>query len=141
MISDKGIASLEVDQENKKATIKIREGIKWSDGEPLKVEDLIQPYLIIGHPDYTGVRYDADFQNIVGAIEYHDGKADTISGLKKIDETTLEISLIQVSPAIFSGGDGLWTYAEPSHIVKDLPVATLIESDPVRKIQSHLVRS
>ena len=133
LISDKGIASLEVDQENKKATIKIREGIKWSDGEPLKVEDLIQPYLIIGHPDYTGVRYDADFQNIVGAVEYHDGKADTISGLKKIDETTLEISLIQVSPAIFSGGDGLWTYAEPSHIVKDLPVATLIESDPVRK--------
>lgn len=133
LLTDDGIASLEVDQDNKKATIKIREGIKWSDGEPLKVEDVIQPYLIIGHPDYTGVRYDADFQNIVGAVEYHEGKADTISGLKKIDETTLEISFIEVSPAIFSGGDGLWTYAEPSHIVKDLPVSTLVESDPVRK--------
>lgn len=133
LLTDEGIASLEVDQENKKATIKIREGVKWSDGEPLKIEDLIQPYLIIGHPEYTGVRYDGDFQNIVGAVEYHEGKADTISGLKKVDETTLEISLIEVSPAIFSGGDGLWTYAEPSHILKDLPVDTLIESDPVRK--------
>ena len=127
-----GIASLEVDDTNNKATIKIQEGVKWSDGEPLKIEDLIQPYLIIGHPDYAGVRYDVDFQNIVGAVEYHDGKADTISGLKKVDETTLEISFNKVSPAIYSGGDGLWYYAEPSHIVKDIPVAELLENDAVR---------
>ncbi|MGB3259552.1 oligopeptide ABC transporter substrate-binding protein [Paenisporosarcina sp.] len=133
LLTDEGIASLEVDQENNKATVKIREGVKWSDGEPLKVEDLMQPYLIIGHKDYTGVRYDADFQNIVGAVEYHDGKADTISGLKKVDETTLEISFKKLSPAIFSGGDGLWSSAEPSHILKDIPVAGLLESDAVRK--------
>ncbi|MCZ8536574.1 oligopeptide ABC transporter substrate-binding protein [Paenisporosarcina quisquiliarum] len=133
LLTDEGIASLEVDQDNNKATVKIREGVKWSDGEPLKVEDLMQPYLIIGHKDYTGVRYDADFQNIVGAVEYHDGKADTISGLKKVDETTLEISFKKLSPAIFSGGDGLWSSAEPSHILKDIPVAGLLESDAVRK--------
>ena len=96
-----GLHSLEVDEANNKATMKIQEGVKWSDGEPLKIEDLIQPYLIIGHPDYAGVRYDSDFQNIVGAVEYHDGKADTISGLKKVDETTLEISFNKVSPAIY----------------------------------------
>ena len=133
LISDGGIATLEVDDTNNKAIIKIQEGVKWSDGEPLKVEDLIQPYLIIGHPDYAGVRYDSDFQNIVGAVEYHDGKADTISGLKKVDETTLEISFNKVSPAIYSGGDGLWGYAEPSHILKDIPVAELLENDAVRK--------
>ncbi|SFQ23951.1 peptide/nickel transport system substrate-binding protein [Psychrobacillus psychrotolerans] len=133
LISDGGIATLDVDEASNKATIKIQEGVKWSDGEPLKIEDLIQPYLIIGHPDYAGVRYDSDFQNIVGAVEYHDGKADTISGLKKVDETTLEISFNKVSPAIYSGGDGLWFYAEPSHIVKDIPVAELLESDAVRK--------
>ncbi|MDI2589671.1 oligopeptide ABC transporter substrate-binding protein [Psychrobacillus sp. NEAU-3TGS] len=133
LLTDEGIASIEVDQDNNKVLVKIREGVKWSDGEPLKIEDLIQPYLIIGHKDYTGVRYDVDFQNIVGAVEYHDGKADTISGLKKLDETTLEISFNKLSPAIFSGGDGIWTYAEPSHIVKDIPVAELVESDAVRK--------
>ena len=133
LITDTGIGSLTVDGDNNKATIKIKEGVKWSDGEPLKIEDLIQPYLIIGHPDYAGVRYDSDFQNIVGAVEYHDGKADTISGLKKVDETTLEITFNKVSPAIYSGGDGLWGYAEPSHIVKDIPVAELLESDAVRK--------
>ncbi|MFX3673276.1 MAG: oligopeptide ABC transporter substrate-binding protein [Paenisporosarcina sp.] len=133
LLTNEGIVSMDVDQTNNKVTLKIREGVKWSDGEPLKIEDLIQPYLIIGHPDYTGVRYDVDFQNIVGAVEYHDGKAETISGLKKVDETTLEISFNKLSPAIFSGGDGLWFYAEPSHILKDIPVADLLESDAVRK--------
>lgn len=133
LITNEGIASLEVDEKNNKAIIKIREGVKWSDGEPLKIEDVILPYEIIGHPDYTGVRYDTTFQNIIGAKEYHDGKADTISGIKKINETTLEIQFKVLSPAIFSGGDGLWTYAAPSHILKNIPVNKLIKSDAVRK--------
>ncbi|QFF98240.1 oligopeptide ABC transporter substrate-binding protein [Psychrobacillus glaciei] len=133
LLDDSGIASMTVDQANNKVTIKIRDGVKWSDGEPLKIEDVIYPYLIIGSKGYTGVRYDSNFQNIVGAEEYHDGKADSISGLVKVDETTLEMSLKQISPAIFSGGDGIWSSAAPSHILKDIKMADLVESDAVRK--------
>ena len=89
---------------------------------PLTADDLIYPYEIIGHPDYTGIRYDGDFQNIVGAVEYNAGKADTISGIKKIDDKTIEISFNKVSPAIYSIGDGLWGYAAPKHQLKDIPV-------------------
>ncbi|WP_332650342.1 oligopeptide ABC transporter substrate-binding protein [Lysinibacillus sp. 54212] len=133
LFTNEGIASMEVNQESKVVTVKIREGIKWSDGEPLKIEDLILPYNIIGHKDYEGVRYDSDFQNIVGAVEYHDGKAETISGLKKVDETTLEIQLKDISPGIFSGGDGLLYYAEPSHILGSVAVKDLLEHDAIRK--------
>ena len=133
LITDEGIASLEVDEPNNKAIVKIREGVKWSDGEPLKVEDLILPYEIIADKDYEGVRYDGDLQNIVGIEEYHAGTADTISGLVKVDETTLEISFKKLSPAIYSGGDGLWTYAAPTHQIGDIPVADLLSSDEVRK--------
>ena len=133
MLSDEGIASLEVDQDNNKVLVKIKEGVKWSDGQPLTIEDVMLPYLIIGHPDYTGVRYDTQFKNIIGAEEYNAGTADTISGLKKLDETTLEISFKQLSPSIFYGGDGLWTYAAPAHQIGDIPVAELVENDAVRK--------
>ena len=133
MLTNDGLASLEVDQENNKATVKIREGVKWSDGEPLTIEDVILPYHIIGHKDYTGVRYDSQFQNIIGAEEYHAGTTETISGLKKIDDLTLEISFKQLSPSIFYGGDGLWTYAAPVHQIADIPVGELVESDAVRK--------
>lgn len=132
LATDEGIASMSVDEEAKVVTIKIREGVKWSDGEPLKIEDLMLPYEIIGHPDYTGVRYDADFKNIVGAEEYNAGTADTISGITKVDETTMTIALKEVSPAIASIGAGIWGYAEPSHIIKDIPVAELVEHDAVR---------
>ncbi|MDM5246856.1 oligopeptide ABC transporter substrate-binding protein [Lysinibacillus sp. G4S2] len=133
-VTDKGIAKLEVDKDNKKAKITIQGDVKWSDGKPLTADDLIYPYEIIGHPDYDGVRYDDDFQNIVGAQEYHDGKAKTISGIKKIDEKSIEITFKKVSPAIYSVGDGLWGYAAPKHQLESIPVKdALIASDAVRK--------
>ncbi|WP_431029231.1 oligopeptide ABC transporter substrate-binding protein [Lysinibacillus sp. LZ02] len=136
LITDKGIASYEItsqEEGNNVVTIKIREGVKWSDGEPLKIEDLILPYYIIGHKDYTGVRYDGDFQNIVGAEEYHAGTAETISGVVKVDETTLELHLKDITPGLASVGDGLLYYAEPSHILGDVPVANLVGNDAIRK--------
>ncbi|MEL3960297.1 oligopeptide ABC transporter substrate-binding protein [Lysinibacillus endophyticus] len=133
MITNEGIASLYVDQKNNKVTVTIREGVKWSDGQPLKIEDVILPYHIIGHKDYPGVRYNSEFQNIIGAKEYHEGKAKTISGIRKVDDFTIEISFKQLSPSIFYGGDGLWTYAAPSHQIGNIPVDQLLQSDAVRK--------
>lgn len=133
LITNKGIATMDVNQKKNKVTIKIRDGVKWSDGQPLKIEDLILPYEIIGHKDYTGVRYDTSFKNIVGAEEYHEGRAEHISGIKKIDDHTMEIQFYQLSPAIFSGGDGLWSYAVPSHQIANIPVKELVSSDAVRK--------
>ncbi|GEK33412.1 oligopeptide ABC transporter substrate-binding protein [Kurthia sibirica] len=133
LIGDDGIGKLAVDEDKKVATVTIPKDIKWSDGEPLTAEDLIYPYLIIGDKDYTGVRYDTNFQNIIGAKEYHDGKADSISGIKKVDDQTIEISFKKISPAIYSGGDGLWGYAAPAHQLKDIKVKDLEKSDAVRK--------
>ncbi|BAK17486.1 ABC-type dipeptide transport system, periplasmic component [Solibacillus silvestris StLB046] len=134
LVTDEGIAKLDVDADNNKVTITIQpDEVKWSDGTPLTVEDIIYPYEVIGHPDYTGIRYDDDFKNIIGAAEYKAGKADTISGIKKIDDKTVEISMTKVSPAIYSLGDGLWGYAAPKHVLKDIPVKDLISSDAVRK--------
>lgn len=133
LITDEGIAKLDVDGDNNKATITIQHDVKWSDGTPLTADDIIYSYEIIGHPDYTGIRYDGDFQNIIGAKEYKAGSADTISGIKKIDDKTVEISFTKVSPAIYSGGDGLWSYAAPKHQLKDIPVKDLISSEAVRK--------
>ena len=136
LFTDEGIASYEVtSQEEGKnvVTIKIRDGVKWSDGEPLKIEDLMLPYEIIGDAEYTGVRYDDDLRNIIGMDEYHAGTTETISGLVKVDESTLELHLKDISPGLASGGDGIMYYAEPSHILSDIPVAELVENDAIRK--------
>jgi len=133
LLTDEGVAKLEVDTDNKKVTITIQGDVKWSDGTPLTAEDLIYPYEIIAHPDYEGVRYDDDFRNIIGAEEYHAGKADTISGIKKINDKSIEIAFKKVSPAIYSGGDGLWGTAAPKHQLESIAIKDLISSDAVRK--------
>lgn len=133
LIDDDGIAKLDVDEKMKTATITIPKDIKWSDDEPFTADDVIYPYYIIADKDYTGVRYDTDFQNIVGAKEYHDGKAKDISGIKKVDDYTVKISFNKISPAIYSGGDGLWGSATPKHQLEKIKVADLEKADAVRK--------
>ena len=131
-VTDTGIATLNVDPENKKATIKIKDGMKWSDGQPIVADDVIYPYEVIGNKDYTGVRYSDESAKIVGMEEYKAGKASTISGIKKVDDKTVEISFKEIGQGIFTGGNGLLTYAMPKHYLKDVPIKDLEKSEKVR---------
>lgn len=131
-ITDTGAATLKVDAQNKKATIKIKDGIKWSDGQPLTADDVIYAYEVVGNKDYPGVRYTEESQKIVGMKEYHSGSAKSISGIKKIDNKTVEISFSQLGQSIYAVGNGLIGNALPKHYLKDVPIKDLISSDKIR---------
>ena len=131
-IIDTGAATLNVDAKNKKATIKIKDGIKWSDGVPLTADDIIYAYEVLGSKDYTGIRYTKEYQKVIGMNDYHSGKSKTISGVKKIDDKTVEISFSEMGQSIFSGGNGLMTNALPKHYLKDVPIKNLVSSDKIR---------
>lgn len=131
-IIDTGVATLNVDAKNKKATIKIKDGIKWSDGVPLTADDIIYAYEVLGSKDYTGIRYTKEYQKVIGMNDYHSGKSKTISGVKKIDDKTVEISFSEMGQSIFSGGNGLMTNALPKHYLKDVPIKNLVSSDKIR---------
>lgn len=133
VITDEGVAKLDLDVDAKKATITLQKDVKWSDGEPLTADDVIYPYEVIGNKEYTGIRYDDQFMNIVGMEEYHDGKADSISGIKKIDDLTTEISYKEVNPDMLQLDGGVYTRPAPKHIFKDIPIKDQEQSDAVRK--------
>ncbi|WP_373893485.1 oligopeptide ABC transporter substrate-binding protein [Virgibacillus sp. CBA3643] len=126
-----GPAEFEVSDDNKTFTFTIRDNVNWHDGEPLKAEDWAYAHEVIGHPDYDGVRYDSTFMNIEGMEDYHNGEADTISGIEVIDEKTLEITYIEANPSLLAGG--IWSYALPKHIFEDIPVADMSASPEVRE--------
>ena len=132
-VTDTGMATLTVDAANKKATIKIRDGIKWSDGQPLTADDVIYSYEVVGNKDYTGIRYNDDSTKIVGMKEYHEGKAPNISGLKKIDDKTVEVSFTELGQGVYTLGNGLRGTALPKHHLKDVPIKDLEKSDKTRK--------
>lgn len=132
-VTDTGMAKLDIDIDNKKVVVTFRDGLKWSDGHPMTVDDMIFSIELIAHPDYTGVRYDDEAMTILGSKEFHEGKADHISGLKKLSDTQLEISFSELGAGIKTLGNGLVGQLSPKHYLEDVPVAQLEQSDKVRK--------
>lgn len=126
-----GYCDIDFDRDTKTATYKIHKDLTWSDGVPVTADDLIFVYECIAHKDYPGVRYDSDYRNVVGIDDYHEGKAKTISGLKKIDDKTLEVSFKEFYPGILWGA-GLTYNPEPKHYLEDIPLEDMEAHDKVR---------
>ena len=132
-LTNTGLASIQFDVENKTATVTLNsKDYKWSDGQPVTIDDYIFAYQAIGNKDYTGVRYDDDYKNVVGMEEYHDGKADSVSGLEKVDDYTVKIHFKEMSPSMQLAGGSVCAYIMPKHIFKDIPEKEWEKSDYVR---------
>ncbi|MDQ0298372.1 peptide/nickel transport system substrate-binding protein [Salibacterium salarium] len=129
--NNNGAATYEVSDDNRTYTIEIRDDVNWHDGEPVKAEDLAYAYEVIGHPDYTGMRYGEDIANVEGMPEYHEGEADSISGIEIIDEKTIEVTFTEATPSIVTGG--LWNYPLAKHIFEDIPIEEMESSGAVRE--------
>ncbi|WP_208558739.1 oligopeptide ABC transporter substrate-binding protein [Marinilactibacillus kalidii] len=133
-IDDSGAATMELDQENNTVTITVKDGITWHDGEPLTADDVLYAHEIIADPDYAGVRYTSDLQNIVGIDEYKNGNADSISGMTLSDDNmTLTIQYQEVGVQMLQAGGGIWGYAAPRHYTGDIPVADLESAPEIRE--------
>ncbi|SJZ87483.1 peptide/nickel transport system substrate-binding protein [Pilibacter termitis] len=130
-LTNDGVASFKYDKESKTATVTLKDGIKWSDGKPLTSDDLIYTYKVVADKDYDGVRY-SDIINIEGVEDYHAGKAKEISGLKQVDDKTIEIKFLSNNPGVLQGADFL-TYAIPKHQLEKIPVAKMSSSPEIRE--------
>ncbi len=69
---------------------KVKKGIKWHDGNDFTINDWLFTLETIADPDYDGPRYNG-VEIIEGADAKHKGEANSISGIKKIDDYTAEI--------------------------------------------------
>ena len=68
--------------------------------------------------------------------DYHDGKADTISGITKESDKVVKIQYKEVHPGMMQAGGGIWASALPKHAFEGIEVKDMESSDQVRKIQS-----
>lgn len=136
-LDDSGLAKVEFDVEGKKATITLTgKDYKWSDGQPFTIDDYIFTLEQMANKDYTGIRYDEDFTNIVGMDEFHEGQADSISGIVKKDDYTVEMSFKEMSPSLMYAGGAIPHYIMPKHIFKDIPVKDWESSEYARSAKA-----
>jgi len=130
MYDQSGAATYKLSNDNKTITIKIKDNVNWSNGDPVTAEDLEYTYLVVGNKNYTSVRYDSLMQQVVGMADYHAGKTDKISGIKIIDPKTISITFIQANPSLLTG---LNTNPMPKKYLANVPIAKLVSSDQIRK--------
>ena len=128
-----GLASLEFDVPGKTVKVTLNsKDYKWSDGQPVIIDDYIFTYEGIGDKDYTGIRYDANYKNIEGMEEFHNGQASSISGLEKIDDYSVKIHYKEMTPSMKLAGGPISPYIMPKHIFSTIPVKDWEQSDYVR---------
>ena len=102
-------SSFDVSQDGKTYTFHLRQGAKWSDGQPVTAKDFVYSYKRVLNPD-TAAEYASFFTDagIAGAADYNSGKgtADDV-GVRAVDDNTLEIKLEDAS-GYFPNLAALW---------------------------------
>ncbi|OON95734.1 MAG: hypothetical protein ATN36_07355 [Epulopiscium sp. Nele67-Bin005] len=79
-------------------TFKLKEGLTFSDGESITADDIIFNYKVYADPTYDGALTVSSLP-IVGLQDYKYGDATEISGIKKIDDLTVEVTIDGVDPS------------------------------------------
>jgi oligopeptide transport system substrate-binding protein len=141
-----------ISQDGKTYTVKLKSGLKWSDGQPLLAKDFVAGIQRTCDPDNAG-NYKDTISNIVGCDEFYDAAkasaADKAAlhdkvGVKSTDDLTLVYTLESPQPT-FTLILSLWmTFPLPSHIVKTSseawPDVTRLAYNGPYKIQSYTAK-
>jgi peptide/nickel transport system substrate-binding protein len=114
--------------DNKVFDFEIKQGVKWHNGDELSVEDWEFSLKVLADKDYEGPRFD-NVRNIVGAQDYHDGKAKEIAGIKVVDDYHIQITF---DKARVNNLDNLWTYPMNRKAFEGLAVKDMMGSKQVR---------
>jgi ABC-type oligopeptide transport system substrate-binding subunit len=88
-----GASDWKVSGEGKIYTFTIREGLKFGDGTPVTADDFAYSINRALAPETAAFGAAGHFGHIVGASDVLDGKTKQVSGVKALDQRTLQITL------------------------------------------------
>lgn len=135
--TNKGAATIKIDQKAKTATINIKKGVRWSDGKQVDAKDYEYAYEILANKASQSQRYSASLADLNGLQAYHEGKSKTISGLEMPDGANgrkVVLHFKTMKPGMDISGNGyIWETAAPYHYLKNVPFKDLLSSDKIRK--------
>ncbi len=86
----------EVSEDGLTYTFTLREGLTFDNGEPLTADDIEFTLTLLHDPAYAGGT-DISEAKVVGGGDYKEGDAEAVSGIRVIDERTIEIETEEVN--------------------------------------------
>ncbi|MDY8109218.1 peptide ABC transporter substrate-binding protein [Fulvimarina sp. 2208YS6-2-32] len=122
-------------------TFNLKEGIKWSDGEPVKASDFVFAFKRLMDPEqaaqYAYLQYP-----IKNAEAINTGKMDDLDalGVKAIDDRTVEITLERPTPYYLSALLHYTAYPLPEHVLKEkgdawVQIGNIVTNGPYRPVE------
>ena len=134
--SDETPIKITVNPEEKTVTYKINPKFRWSNGDPVTTKDIVRTYEIFANQDYivnsSSTRFSQKRKAIVGIEEYNEGKADKISGLEVIDDSTMKLHLKEITPSVYWGGNFAGEFINAKQF-EGVPMDKIIESPALRR--------
>lgn len=97
--------SWEISEDGLVYTFHLNKGVKFHNGEELKADDVLFTIEKMMDPKEATVNSSV-FENIKGAKDKLDGKADSVEGVKVIDDYTVELTLEEPSGPFLAGLSG-----------------------------------
>ena len=80
---------------SKTVTFKLKDGLKWSDGEPVTADDYLFASLLHTHPEYSKLTGSTTIghDSAKGYEAYKKGESDVFEGLEKVDDLTFKVTI------------------------------------------------
>jgi peptide/nickel transport system substrate-binding protein len=117
--------SYEFSEDERTITFHLRPGVKWHDGKPFTAGDVAFTYQATASGDYPNDT--PDFAtHLEGYEEYHNGSADSVRGIRVIDDNTISFTFSSVyagTLAYFADRPVL-----AKHIWENAPISTWNEA-------------
>ena len=79
-------------------TFYLRHDVRWHDGRPFTARDVETTFLFILDGYISLVSHLSQFVDLAGLADYRSGKTEKISGLKVIDDHTIQFNLLKPAP-------------------------------------------
>jgi peptide/nickel transport system substrate-binding protein len=76
---------------------KLRKNVKWHDGKPFTADDVVFSFNTYADPAVASI-YAPKLVDVKGYQEFRDGKATSLTGVTKVDASTVKVELVGVRP-------------------------------------------
>ena len=123
----RGATIPEISEDGRSITFTIRDGVNWHDGVPVTAHDMAFTFHVLANSEYLesgGQRFTVNERAIVGAVDYHEGNADYITGIEVLADNVIRITYDEVMPL-----RNIYFHRPlPKHIFENIPISEMAES-------------
>ncbi|WFU07812.1 peptide ABC transporter substrate-binding protein [Rhizobium sp. CB3090] len=134
-------ASWTISPDQKVYTFKLRDGIKWSDGQPVTAQDFVFAFQRLMDPK-TAAQYAYLQYTILNAEKINKGEIKDLTqlGVKAIDDKTLEITLENPTPYFLNALMHYTAYPLPKHVVEAkgdewVKIGNIVTNGPYKPVE------